>query len=215
MPPPTLTNPPPVAQLHAIGIRDEEVRSVQTDELWWRIHRTAGDFVLAWNAFREPGPHLRFDPHPPPARRHHGLAVQYGASAPTDALAEGFQADRTINRFRGYSYLTGVRFTRQLRLLDIATDSSGSWATRAGGTYALSTGPHSITQRWARRIVAASPDLDGLQYISRFAGGPCVVLFLSASNTMPARPVLSLPLTHPGLALRIATTSQRLGYLVV
>jgi len=27
--------------------------------------------------------------------------------------------------------------------------------------------------------------------------------------------VLSLPLTHPGLVMRIATASQRLGYAVV
>lgn len=210
-----LPNPPPVAQLHVIRIRDEEYRSIATDELWWRIHRTRGDHVLAWNTFREHGPHLRFDPHSPPARHHDGLRVWYGASGPTVALAEAFQADRTIDRSRGQPYLTGLRFTRELRLLDIATDSSGSWATRAGGTYALSTGPHSITQRWARRIVEAFPDLDGLHYNGRFAGGPCMVLFSPASNAMPPRPVLSLPLTHPGLALRIASASQRLGYLVV
>ena len=210
-----LPGPPPGAQLRVIGIRDEEYRRIPTDELWWRIHRTEGNHVLAWNTFREHGPHLRFDPHPPPAQHHDRLGVWYGASGPTVALAEAFQADRTIDRFRGHPYLTGLRFIRELRLLDIATDSSGSWATRAGGTYALSTGPHSIAQRWARRIVEAFPDLDGLHYNSRFAGGPCVVLFLPASTAMPPRPVLSLPLTHPGLALRIATASQRLGYLVV
>ncbi|MCV7049916.1 RES domain-containing protein [Mycobacterium heidelbergense] len=73
----------------------------------------------------------------------------------------------------------------------------------------------SITQRWARRIVQAFPALDGLHYNSRFAGGPCLVLFPRASDAMPSRPALSLPLTHPGLALRIASASQRLGYLVV
>jgi hypothetical protein len=158
---------------------------------------------------------LRFDPQPPPARHHDGLGVWYGAPVPIVALAEAFQADRTVDRFRGRPYLTGLRFTRELCLLDIATDSVGSWATRAGGTYAMSTGPHSITQRWARRIVEAFPDLDGLHYNSRFAGRPCIALFSPASNAMPARPVLSLPLTHPGLALRITAAAQRLGYLVV
>lgn len=210
-----LPSPPPVAQLRTIGIHDGEYRVIPTDELWWRIHRTRGDHVLAWNAFREHGPHLRFDPHPPPARHHDGLGIWYGASSPTVGLAEAFQSDRTIDRFRGDPYLTGVRFTRELRLLDVATDSSGSWATRAGGTYALSTGPHSITQRWARRIVEAFPDLDGMHYNSRFAGGPCAALFAPASAAMPPRPVLSLPLTHPGLVLRIAAASRRLGYLMV
>lgn len=210
-----LPSPPPLAALRAIGIRDEEYRVIHTAELWWRIHRTRGDYVLAWNAFREHGPHLRFDPHPPPARHHDGLGVWYGASDPTVGLAEAFQSDRTIDRFRGDPFLTGLRFTRQLRLLDVATDSSGSWATRAGGTYALSTGPHSITQRWARRIRDAFPDLDGVHYNSRFAGGPCAALFPAAADAMPPRPVLSLPLTHPGLALRIASASRRLGYLMV
>jgi hypothetical protein len=72
-----------------------------------------------------------------------------------------------------------------------------------------------LRQRWVRHIDEAFPDLDGLHYNSRFAGGSCVVLFRPASNSKPPRPVLSLPLTYPGLALRIASASQRLGYLVI
>lgn len=210
-----LPGPPPTAELRTLGIRDDEYRLVSTDELWWRVHRTTGDHVLAWNMFREHGPHLRFDPHPPPARRHDGIGVWYGGSGPTPALAEAFQVDRTIDRFRGDPYLTGLRFTRQMRLLDFTADSTGAWPTRAGGTFALSTGPHSITQRWARRITEAFPELDGVRYNSRFAGAPCIALFSPAATATPARPVLSLPLTHPGLALRIANAAHRLGYLVV
>ena len=158
---------------------------------------------------------MRFDPHLPRAGHHDGVGVWYGASGPTPALAEAFQAERTIGRFRGDSYLTGLRFTRELRLLDLAADSDGAWPTRAGGTFALSTGPRSITQRWARRITQAFPNLDGLRYNSRFAGEPCIALYMPAADAMPPRPVLSLPLTHPGLALRIAKAAQRLGYLVV
>jgi hypothetical protein len=201
--------------LRTLGIRDDEYRLVATDDSWWRVHRTTGAHVVAWNAFREHGPHLRFDPHTPPAQHHDGVGVWYGASGPTSALAEAFQSARTIDRFRGDPYLTGLRFTRELRLLDLAADSVGAWPTRAGGTFALSTGPHSITQRWARRITEAFPNLDGLRYNSRFAGEPCTALFVPARTAMPARPVLSLPLTHPGLALRIAKAAQRLGYLVV
>lgn len=164
-----LPDPPSTAELRTLGIRDDEYRVIQTDESWWRVHRTTGDHVLAWNAFREHGPHLRFDPHPPPARQHDGIGVWYGASGPTPALAEAFQAERTIDRFRVDPYLSGLRFTRELRLLDLAADSVGAWPTRAGGTFALSTGPHSITQRWARRIIEAFPNLDGLRYNSRFA----------------------------------------------
>lgn len=32
---------------------------------------------------------------------------------------------------------------------------------------------------------------------------------------MPRRPVLSLPLAHPGLTIRIDTAAERLGYLTI
>jgi hypothetical protein len=63
--------------------------------------------------------------------------------------------------------------------------------------------------------VEAFPDLDGLRYNSRFAGAPCLALFLPALTAMPARPRLSLPLTHPDLATRIAGAAKRLGYAVI
>lgn len=214
MPPVRLPGPPSAAHLREIGVRDNEYRIVTSAEVWWRVHRTEGEYVLGWNQFREHGPHLRFDPQPPPAGHHDGVGVWYGAQTPTIALAETFQVDRTIDRRRGQPYLTGLRFARALHLIDITTTSPATWATRAGGTYGLSTGPHSITQRWARRIVEAFPDVDGLHYNSRFAGGPCIVLFSAARNAMPQRPVLALPLAHPGLTGRIATAAHTLGYTV-
>jgi hypothetical protein len=102
-----------------------------------------------------------------------------------------------------------------LHLLDLAVDSSGAWATRAGGTFAISTVPHVITQRWAHAIVEAFPDLDGVRYNSRFAGHPCIALFLPAGTTMPGRPIISLSLTHPALVSRLAGAAERLGYSVV
>jgi hypothetical protein len=179
------------------------------------VHRTTGDFVLGWNEFRHYGPLLRFDPHPEPAGEHAGHAVWYGAGTPDAALAEAFQGYRTIDRLRGQPYLTGLAFARPLRLLDLAVDSRGAWATRAGGTFAISTAPHAITQRWARAIVEAFPELDGLRYNSRFAGHVCVALFLPAETAMPARPTISLPLSHPGLAGRLAAAAVRLGYSII
>jgi RES domain len=210
-----LPGPPRTPDLRAIGILADEYLTITPAEIWWRIHRTQGAHVLAWNAFRNYGPVLRFDPHPPPARTHATHGIWYGASNPLAALAEAFQTDRTIDRFREMPFLTGLQFTREIRLLDLSTHSTGSWATRSGGTYALSTGPHSITQRWARRIVEAFPDLDGIHYNSRFSGQGCIALFTSAGNAMPTRPALSLPLTHPGLAPRITAAAKRLGYLVL
>lgn len=210
-----LPSAPSAAQLRAIGIRTEEYHVIAPADLWWRVHRTQGEHTLAWNAFRRYGPVLRFDPFPRPAREHTSGGVWYRASSPLAALAEAFQSDRTIDRFRQLPYLTGLRFTREVHLLDLSTQSSGSWATRAGGTYGLSTGEHSMTQQWARRIVEAFPNLDGLHYNSRFSGQGCVALFSAAADAMPERPVLSQPLTHPGLALRIAGAAHRLGYHVI
>lgn len=171
--------------------------------------------MLAWNAFRHFGPVLRFDPHPSPPAEHPGSAAWYGASTPGAALGEAFHVDRVIDRGRGRPYLTGLSFIRQVDVLDLAVDGAGAWATRAGGTFAISTAPHAITQRWARAIVAAFPHLDGVRYNSRFAGDPCVALFAPARSAMPVRPVFSLPLTHPGLGSRLAGTARRIGYRVI
>ncbi|SPM30382.1 hypothetical protein K875_05642, partial [Mycobacterium terramassiliense] len=211
----TLGDPPSKEELRAIGIRDDELRAIRRSEKWWRVHRTAGKHVLAWNEFRAYGPLLRFDPHPEPKGDHPGHGVWYGGSVPGAALAEAFQEHRTIDRVREAPYLTSLRFTRDLRLLDVAVDSVGAWPTRAGGTFAMSTAPHAITQRWARVIVAAFPTLDGMRYNSRFAGNACIALFPPAATAMPPRPYTSHPLTHPGLAKRIAGVADRLGYSMV
>jgi hypothetical protein len=108
-----------------------------------------------------------------------------------------------------------LRFTRPLRVLDLAVDSGGACITRAGGTFAISTAPHAVTQRWARVIVEAFPQLDGVRYNSRFAGHRCVARLMSAAAAMPDRPVISVPLTHPGLASRLSGAASRLGYLVI
>lgn len=211
-----LPDPPPPQHLRDLGTQDGELRAIAIDEIWWRVHKTDGDHVLAWNSMRTFGPLLRFDPHALPLGEDpSGLGVWYGASTPDAALAEAFQVDRTIDRGRNTPYLTGLSFTRPVTVLDVATDSVGAWATRAGCTYAISTGQHAVTQSWARSIVEAFPDLDGLRYNSRFAGAPCLALFTPAGTAMPARPMLSLPLAHPDLSSRIAGAAKRLGYVVV
>lgn len=150
-----------------------------------------------------------------PGGEHARHGVWYGASSPCAALGEAYQVDRTIDRERGRPYLTGLSFTCPLRVLDLAADSRGAWATRVGGTFAISTARHTVTQQWARHITAAFPHLDGLRYNSRFAGDPCLALFPPAASAMPARPRLSLPLAHPDLAGRVAGAAKRLGYGVV
>jgi hypothetical protein len=199
-----LPDPPPSDELRSLGIEDGETRLIGIDEIWWRIHHTQGAHVLAWNAFRTFGPLLRFDPHSLPRGDDPAHGVWCGSSTPHAALGEAFQIDRTIDRERDRPYLTGLSFMRPLAVLDLATDSTGAWATRAGGTFAVSTAPN-----------AAFPDLDGLRYNSRFAGSPCLALFAPAATAMPTRPAMALPLSHPDLATRIAGAATRLGYAVV
>jgi len=210
-----LPDPPTPVALRSIGLDAGETRVIEPGEIWWRVHRTEGDYVLAWNVFRSYGPLLRFDPHRPPPGEDAERDVWYGASGPGAALGEAFQVDRTIDRKRGWPYLTGLSFTRPLIVLDVAADSDGAWITRAGGNFALSTASHAGTQRWARHIVEAFPTLAGIRYNSRFAGDPCVALFTPARSATPARPIVSLPLTHPDIGSRLAGAAKRLGYGVI
>jgi hypothetical protein len=210
-----LPDPPPPDVLRSLGTTDDEMRAIDVDEIWWRVHRTDGEHILAWNSLRNFGPVLRFAPHPLPKGEHVQHGVWYGAANPCAALGEAYQVDGTIDRERGRPYLTGLSFTRTLMVLDLAADSRGAWTTRAGGTFAISTAPHTVAQRWARHITEAFPALDGLRYNSRFAGDPCLALFTPAASAMPVRPRISLPLAHPDLAGRIASAAKRLGYGVV
>ena len=62
---PMLPGPPPPHVLRSLGIDHGETRAIDINEIWWRIHRTEGEHVLAWNALRTFGPVLRFDPPSP------------------------------------------------------------------------------------------------------------------------------------------------------
>ena len=101
-----------------------------------------------------------------------------------------------------------------LSVLDLAVDSPGAWATRAGARSRYRQRPRlpsSGHARWWRRF----QDLDGVRYNSRFAGAACVALFAPARSAMPMQPVVSLPLTHPDLGGRLAAAARRIGYQVI
>lgn len=210
--PSPLPHPPGVDALRTAGIEPDEYLVLPADQVIWRVHRTTGAHVLPWNALRTFGPVLRFDPHPRPRKDHPRHGVWYGAADIPGALAEAFQATRVIDTTAQTPYLTGVRFTRRLRLLDIAGIGDGRWPTRVGGNFALATAPHGTAQHWARTIRAAHPDLDGLAYRGRFAGGLCLALFTPTAGAFPPRPELSLPLDHPALTSRLAGAARRIGY---
>jgi len=87
---------------------------------------------------------------------------------------------------------------------NVARKSRRCWARSA-------TAPHANTQRWARTIVEAFPNIDRVCSNSGFAGHVCAALFPPAQTAMPSRPALSLPLTHPNSPA--AGAAQRLSNL--
>lgn len=187
-------------------------RSVPVETVLWRVHRTSGDHVVAWNRLRYWGPAstMRFDPHEPsPHTQDRG--VSYTALTVPTALAEVFQHTRVINLRRGSPYLTGWSPARPLSLLDL----TGGWPIRNGASYVINTGRRDHCRAWARAIHQARPGVDGLWHHSAMTGSDAITLFTHASDSFPDRPLLSLPLDHPGLRGHVLAAAAQIGYRLV
>ena len=207
--------PSPGAEaLREIGTRDDDVVAVATHTVLWRVHATVSGHVVPWNRMRHFGPlaDCRFDPHEPPPHEQ-AAGVLYLAIDVATCVAEVYQSTRVVNRHDRSPYLTGMRLSRTVRLLDLA----GTWPTRAGASQALnSTGRRDVTRGWARSIRAAFPALDGLWHPSSMNGGqPCVTLFETAQDALPDEAEVSVPLSHPGLADGLAQVAGELGYVLL
>lgn len=178
----------------------------------WRVHRTTGNHVVAWDRLRYWGPSaaMRFDPHEPPARVQ-DRGVSYTALDVPTALAEVFQHRRVISTRRDAPYLTGWIPSRALTLLDL----TGNWPIHAGASHVINTGRRDFCRSWARAIHAAWPELDGLRHTSAMTGHDAIALFTAAADSFPARPLLSLPLDHPGLRAHILGAAAQIAYRIV
>ncbi|MFL6163291.1 MAG: RES family NAD+ phosphorylase [Jatrophihabitantaceae bacterium] len=190
----------------------EHDRVLDTAEVLWRMHRTSGEHVVPWNRLRYWGPAatMRFDPHEPRPREQDRGASYAALSVPT-ALAEVFQRTRVINIRRGTPYLTAWSPARPLTLLDL----TGSWPIQAGASHAINAGRRDHCRAWARAIHSARPDLDGLWHHPSTTGGDAVTLFTHAADSFPDRPVLSLPLNHPGLRGHLLAAAAQINYRIV
>jgi hypothetical protein len=175
----------------------------------WRVHRTAGAHVVAWNELRHFGPidTMRFDPHDPPPHTQ-AKGVSYNALDVPTLLAEMFAQTRFINLTRGDPYLTAWTTTRHLTLLDL----TGTWPIRNGVSYTINTGRRDHCRAWARAIISAWPALDGLWHHSSLTGRPLVTIFTSAADTFPAAPDFSSPLSHPGLFSTLQAAASQISY---
>lgn len=206
-----LPDPPDPATLRDRAPIGRTLRTLGSRLVLWRIHNTVGEYVLAWNELRHHGPAGgRFDPQPPPPGSTADLGVLYVAAERVDtAVAEVFQRTRRVDVTAGGPWLTGMRLTRSVRLLDL----TGEWPTRAGASQALCSGPRPRAQAWARTIAQAWPDLEGVWYSSSMlGGGNCAALWTPAANALPPNPVLSVPLSHPALWGPLAVICERIGY---
>lgn len=178
----------------------------------YRVYFQAGPHPTRWNQLRHYGPTLaRFDHHElPPRVQQHGIL--YAARQPVTALAEVFQARRTIDASAGEPWLLGFRLARDLRLLDL----TGAWPTRAGASMALSSGPRPRARRWSRAIYGAYPAAEGLWYPSSMhANAPAVALYERGADALPAAPVLHRALADPILQVVLENAALELGYGLV
>ncbi|MGS0683910.1 RES family NAD+ phosphorylase [Nakamurella sp. GG22] len=191
-----------------------EFHTVPTSTVLWRIHRTTGAQVTAWNVLREFGPigSCRFDPHPEgPPRLHPGTGVLYAAGNLPTALAEVFQSTRVVDCLTDSPAATAFRFNRPVRLLDL----TGGWPLRAGASHVINTGRRSATRAWARAFLSAWPALDGLWHTSSLTGDPCVTVYPAAADALPDDPAHTFGLSDTLYGHWLLGAADSIGYDLV
>jgi len=202
-----LPEPPAVAVLAA---RAPDVHVLPAGSELWRLYFRGGDYPTRWSTFRFYGPvhTARFDHHAPPPRVQSRGILYAAASGPT-CIAEVFQSRRLIDRSGQQPWLAGFAITRTVALLNLC----GAWATAAGASMALASGPRPRAQRWSAAIYAAYPDLDGLWYpSSMYANQPAVAFYERGAGALPAAPFFHLPLSDPSLFDPLSHLARSLGY---
>jgi len=176
----------------------------------WRLHRTTGEHVLAWNTLRRYGPlpSMRWEPHGGPQPGPHEEGVLYAASDIATSLAEIYQTTRLIDTRGGTPALTAWRPIRPLRLLDL----TGTWPVRNGASAALPAAPRSSCRSWARATFTTWPDLDGLLVTSTMTGRVNTVLWNAAADSFPPAPEFSRPLDHPVVWSLVQAAAGEINY---
>lgn len=201
--------PPPVDQLRSLG--GSHPWATDVPEVLWRIRRGAGRFPSKWDGFRHLGPlpSARFDPHKPPTHEQTECVAYFAATWRT-CLAEVFQATRVVNVRRGDPFITGVRPTRPLQLLDLR----GDWPIRIGASHHINTGRKDHCRAWARALRQAWPRADGLISVG-IDSGPVITLFAPARRTLGREPVFDRPLADGHIRDRVAAATEAIGYTLV
>lgn len=213
LPPPDTRRFPPLEPDH--------VRIMHRRRLFGRIHSQGGAHPTRWDEFRRWGPgSSRFDHHPRPPRAHPTRGVLYAAPEMPEpdgppilrtCVAEVYGDRRILELRRDDPYIVLFELTRPVHLLDLA---DSDWLTLAGGNAAISSGLRSTGREWARAVYRhyTGPDaMDGLVYTcSNVPSARSVVLWERATDAIPRRPALHLPLSHPSLRAEIEVYAAQL-----
>ena len=130
-----------------------------------------------WNVPRAFGPikRMRFDHHPPPKREHVAFGVWYAAGSLRDAVAETFgNLPGILDRFSGTNVCI-VELSEPVDLVSLY--GNGPRLLHRGLDHRIgTTTQYALTQKWARAIYEAFPDLMGIRWKGRQLGGETVVL---------------------------------------
>jgi hypothetical protein len=187
-----------------------------------RIHNEGGLHPTTWNSFRIWGPvqNQRFDHHPvlpgpesaadqPPYAVMYAVATQHPRVVnPLAVAVVECCEDRVLDIHSNAPHLAVWAPTRALRLLDLSTNND--WLARAGGTLALTSGPHEVARQWSRAIHATFPDVDGLVWNSNvLPQGLSAVLYERAGDALPRHVTLRRALADLTLQPALASIAQR------
>lgn len=193
-----------------------EIEILKAGTELWRIYFRGGRHPTRWNQFRSVGPvdAARFDHHDPDdpePEEGSGKQVMYLALNPVTCLAEVFQKTRTIHRQHRVPWLVGFSLQADVRLLDL----TGHFATRAGASMGLMTGPRSTSRNWARGFHASYPEIEGIVYPSSMhANRRAIVLNerAKAHSPIPASPGTHRDLKDAALITVIKNAARELRY---
>ena len=137
--------------------------------------------------------------------------ILYGTVDIDTCLAEVFQKTRRIDRWRGDLWLVAFDLMASRLLLDL----TGAFATRAGASMGLMSGPRPVGRHWARGFYEAYPAIHGLYYPSSMHGNaPAVALNERAelAGAIPHQPAFHRALGDPAMLTVLRNAAMNLGY---
>lgn len=195
------------------------IHALPADTVVTRIYFAGGEHPTRWNTFRTFGPtasrfdHHQLDANGQPYEQERGIMyLSAGPEAIPTALAEVFQAARTIDRHAGSPVLVGFRLTKTVELLDLR----GTFATKLGASTAIHSGPRPRARRWSQQLYRAYPDLAGIYYCSSMYGNePAIALFERAKPALPGKILFHRELRDPALAAILTQTAGKIRYVLV